>query len=695
MTKLNSSNMKNNLFSSIFLVLAAAGLIFYLMEAGFDKILVLPILGVLGFLLTHLWYNPLAETTPIINETIIPSNNEELAKTLNENTQSLIETQKQNNESLILKINQVLEENRESNREVLKAGMTQIDQMNNTLLGLVQKSMDKQDGLLKDLSTKQAPAEVEAPVIDFSELESHMNKYGESIDSLVSVVKENQQKSLEALQKVSHKEPGKVVVNTEGLLDAQTFNSVMEKQQELLNNISLHTQSNASEGMHSPEPVKIDTSHLLDKNTFVELMNKHSDVIQSLAAKEAPAITVATENLLDKTTFVEVLDKQATLLQGLQNTVQEQSDQAVAVNESQEAETMTALSLNESNLLDKTTFVELMEKQNELFASLSSQTTPSFEFDDSQLLDKDTFTTIMDRAMEKQTQLWENASVKAASADVPEGHLESNSRDKETFLNAIETQTNILRELATNDSTQVDGSSEHTLLDKETFEQFMEKQNELLAQIIQSEGSVIDDGHATLDKETFTQAMDLQIEAIHTLSDKTSRQGGSGVDAESFDFAMNRQLKVLQELTDKVGDLAEVTENKQGEASGEEVAKVNESTDANATGDMSGLTEQLTLVAIQLESSCKLLETASSTYQVNQASLQAGIEMLNDGLGQILEKLDEQKDKSQDQSDFIENLYKTLEAFHEKASEVLIENSLKTRELLLGGTTEEDSLNNG
>jgi len=132
--------------------------------------------------------------------------------------------------------------------------------------------------------------------------------------------------------------------------------------------------------------------------------------------------------------------------------------------------------------------------------------------------------------------------------------------------------------------------------------------------------------------------------------------------AELFQAAMDKQLDVITSI-----------------------AETNEGSRPESSGTLNSVAEKLGDVTIRLASSSKLLEDASSTYQVNQASLQAGIEMLNDGLAQILEKLDEQKDKSQDQKEFIENLYRTLEAFHEKASEVLLENSLKTREMLLNG----------
>ncbi|MFC1584780.1 hypothetical protein ACFL5V_04465 [Fibrobacterota bacterium] len=95
--------------------------------------------------------------------------------------------------------------------------------------------------------------------------------------------------------------------------------------------------------------------------------------------------------------------------------------------------------------------------------------------------------------------------------------------------------------------------------------------------------------------------------------------------------------------------------------------------------------EKMTEMAESLERSSTVLEESGNLAHVNQAGLQAGIEMLNTGLAEILEKMDALAKSPADERDFMHKLYSTLESFHEKATEILIDNALKTREILAGG----------
>ena len=76
-----------------------------------------------------------------------------------------------------------------------------------------------------------------------------------------------------------------------------------------------------------------------------------------------------------------------------------------------------------------------------------------------------------------------------------------------------------------------------------------------------------------------------------------------------------------------------------------------------------------------------IVETAE-LMRVNQSELSANLEMLRSGLETILEKLS--GDTAEHEEDnFVEHLNQSLEAFHERASEVLMENAVKTQEILL------------
>ena len=77
-----------------------------------------------------------------------------------------------------------------------------------------------------------------------------------------------------------------------------------------------------------------------------------------------------------------------------------------------------------------------------------------------------------------------------------------------------------------------------------------------------------------------------------------------------------------------------------------------------------------------------LVETAE-LMRVNQSELSANLEMLRSGLETILEKLSGDTAEHDEEENFVEHLNQTLEAFHERASEVLMENAVKTQEILL------------
>lgn len=77
-----------------------------------------------------------------------------------------------------------------------------------------------------------------------------------------------------------------------------------------------------------------------------------------------------------------------------------------------------------------------------------------------------------------------------------------------------------------------------------------------------------------------------------------------------------------------------------------------------------------------------IVETAE-LMRVNQSELSANLEMLRSGLETILEKLSGDTAEQAEEDNFVERLNQSLEAFHERASEVLMENAVKTQEILL------------
>jgi hypothetical protein len=73
----------------------------------------------------------------------------------------------------------------------------------------------------------------------------------------------------------------------------------------------------------------------------------------------------------------------------------------------------------------------------------------------------------------------------------------------------------------------------------------------------------------------------------------------------------------------------------------------------------------------------------SHVAQINQTEMQAGVAMLNSGLSSILERLEKQAAAGDGYQSLLAELGKTLADFQERSAEVLVENALKTQEILM------------
>lgn len=74
---------------------------------------------------------------------------------------------------------------------------------------------------------------------------------------------------------------------------------------------------------------------------------------------------------------------------------------------------------------------------------------------------------------------------------------------------------------------------------------------------------------------------------------------------------------------------------------------------------------------------------AGTLMRINQSEFQASLELFRQGVEALLEKFSGGSAEQENQRTFIDQLTATLEAFSEKASEVLVENSMRTQEILL------------
>jgi hypothetical protein len=69
--------------------------------------------------------------------------------------------------------------------------------------------------------------------------------------------------------------------------------------------------------------------------------------------------------------------------------------------------------------------------------------------------------------------------------------------------------------------------------------------------------------------------------------------------------------------------------------------------------------------------------------QINQTEMQAGVAMLNAGLSSILDRLESQAAAGDGYQSLLADLGKTLSDFQERSAEVLMDNALKTQEILM------------
>ncbi len=88
-------------------------------------------------------------------------------------------------------------------------------------------------------------------------------------------------------------------------------------------------------------------------------------------------------------------------------------------------------------------------------------------------------------------------------------------------------------------------------------------------------------------------------------------------------------------------------------------------------------------LAEQMNRGSKDFQELAHLSQINQVEMQAGVGMLNSGLASILERLEKQAEAGDGYQTFFAELARALATFQERASEVLIENAMKTQEILM------------
>lgn len=160
----------------------------------------------------------------------------------------------------------------------------------------------------------------------------------------------------------------------------------------------------------------------------------------------------------------------------------------------------------------------------------------------------------------------------------------------------------------------------------------------------------------------------VQRESIRTLADVAS-QVAEKAQAGSLELSSTVSLQI-EELSSKVqtsfASLAEAssslveTQKRLIEEIENRVVRENEASSSLAEG----------------------ISEAATLMRVNQSEFAAGLEMFNKGLEALFEKLSGETEEKEEEG-FLDQIRRSLEIFHERASEILVENAVKTQEILL------------
>ncbi|MCQ2063632.1 MAG: fimbrial protein [Fibrobacter sp.] len=173
--------------------------------------------------------------------------------------------------------------------------------------------------------------------------------------------------------------------------------------------------------------------------------------------------------------------------------------------------------------------------------------------------------------------------------------------------------------------------------------------------------------------------------------DKLSAETSSNVDAqrEGLETLKNVALQVAEKAQAGSAELSQSVSEKLSSLSTDILGAFQKLSETSATllEAQKALTESIDNRVVKEKEATdalggNIVETAE-LMRVNQSELSANLEMLRSALETILEKLSGDTAEHDEEDNFVERLNQSLEAFHERASEVLMENAVKTQEILL------------
>ncbi len=170
--------------------------------------------------------------------------------------------------------------------------------------------------------------------------------------------------------------------------------------------------------------------------------------------------------------------------------------------------------------------------------------------------------------------------------------------------------------------------------------------------------------------------------------------------ASNAEKAEERERKGLETLADVAERVAEKAQVSSAELSGrvtteienlsvkvqESFRALSESSAALVESQKHLIDEMQNTVVKETEASSELaknLAEVTSRMNVNQSEFAAGLEMFDKGLEVLIEKLSGNTEQKDEEEGLVEQIRRSLEQFHERAGEILVENAVKTQEILL------------
>ena len=188
-----------------------------------------------------------------------------------------------------------------------------------------------------------------------------------------------------------------------------------------------------------------------------------------------------------------------------------------------------------------------------------------------------------------------------------------------------------------------------------------------------------------------SEQVKLSGEQWKTFMDKLASETSANVESQKqgLETLKNVALQVAEKAQAGSAELSQSVSEKLGTLSTDILSAFQKLSDTSAVllEAQKALTESIDNRVVKEKEATdalggNIVQTAE-LMRVNQSELSANLEMLRSALETILEKLSGDTAEHEDEENFVEHLNQSLEAFHERASEVLMENAVKTQEILL------------